>query len=205
MKALRSSSGILFFFIIGMSAWAQQPDSLATTPLPDTLILLDSTAKKGLFAFLSKDYPSPKTAAYLSLALPGAGQMYNKRWWKVPLVYGAIGGVVYAIDYNQGWYKRFRTAYTQKLNDETTEFAGFAIDNERSLKLARDKFDKRTQLSYIGLVFVYALQSVEAFVDAHLKTFNVDDDLSLQIKPSMQTNGLYGQPAIGIGISLGFE
>lgn len=196
---------ILLVLVMRVQGWAQQSDSLATTPLPDTLILLDSTEKKGLFAFLSKDYPKPKTAAYLSLALPGAGQMYNKRWWKVPLVYGAIGGMVYYIDYNQGWYKRFRTAYQQKLNDETTEFAGLAIDNTRSLRLLRDRYDKNTQLAYIGLVVVYALQSVEAFVDAHLKTFNVDEDLSLQLKPSLQMDALSGQPNLGVGVVLVFE
>ncbi|MFN7120085.1 MAG: DUF5683 domain-containing protein [Saprospiraceae bacterium] len=198
---------ILLVFMMGVPGWAQQSDSLATTPLPDTILVLDSAAvaKKGVFAFFSKDYPSPKKAAYLSLALPGAGQIYNKRWWKLPLVYGAIGGVVYAIDYNQGWHREFRTAFNQKINDmpvTNPQLAGFDV---RTLRILRDRFDKNTQLSYIGLVVVYALQSVEAFVDAHLKTFNVDEDLTLHLKPSLQMEPLAGQPTLGIGVALKFD
>ncbi len=196
---------------------AQQRDSLPPAPLPDSILAVDSTAvldsvevKKGLFAFFSKDYPNPKKAAYLSLAFPGGGQIYNKRWWKLPLVYGALGGVVYAIDYNQDYYRLFKNAYQQKVNDQPItdpKALSLGLDrlDPRSLRLFRDRYDKNTQLSYIGLVFVYALQSVEAFVDAHLKTFDVNEDLSLHLKPSFQTDGLAGQPTLGVGVALRFE
>lgn len=212
---------IIFFLFLLLTASitlsAQQRDSLATAPLPDSIPAVDSTAvldsvevKKGLFAFFSKDYPNPKKAAYLSLAFPGGGQIYNKRWWKLPLVYGALGGVVYAIDYNQDVYRLLKTAYQQKLNDEPiTDPKALALGldrlDPRSLRLFRDRYDKNTQLSYIGLVVVYALQSVEAFVDAHLKTFDVNEDLSLQLKPSFQQDVLAGQPALGIGVALRFD
>lgn len=212
---MQQSWVVLIFVVAAMKCWAQQPDSTGTTtatPLLDSILTVDSTkvidsveVKKGLFSFFTKDYPNPKKAAYLSLALPGAGQMYNKRWWKVPLVYGAIGGMVALIDYNQSWYKRSRTAYTQSLKGETIEDEQLRNLSTNSLRLVRDQFDKNTQLSYIGLVVVYALQSVEAFVDAHLKTFDVNEDLSLQLKPSLQTNLLTSQPAFGIGVAIQFE
>lgn len=197
--------GFLLLFLI-IKCWAQQADSIVTTPLPDTLLLLDSTgAKKGIFTFFSSDYPNPKKAALLALVVPGAGQIYNKRWWKLPLVYGAMGGMVYAISFNQGEYRRYKTAYALKLTDQPHEFTNTRYDDTRILRLVRDGYDKNTQLSYIGLVFVYALQAVEAFVDSHLKTFSVDEDLSLQLKPSFQPSTLDGQPTLGVGVALRFK
>ncbi|MBK7870247.1 MAG: hypothetical protein IPJ74_05935 [Saprospiraceae bacterium] len=189
------------------SVLAQQTDTLAIPEqrVPDTLIILDSNVVKR--GWLSKDYPNPKKAALLSLIVPGVGQVYNKGLWyvKVPIIYGAIGGVAYAIDFNQTNYRRFKKAYIQKLNDEDTEFKGLPFDNERSLKILRDYYDKNTQLSYIGLVAVYALQSVEAFVNAHLKTFDVNDDISLRVKPQWNTDLLTGAPTPAIGLVIQFE
>lgn len=202
---MRIICALIIINFITIKLFGQQVDSLATAASADTLLVVDSAkVHKGLFSFITKDYPSPKKAAYLSLALPGAGQMYNKRWWKVPLVYGALGGMVLTIDYNQGLYRRFKKAYIQKLNGEETEFEGFAVNTPSGLRRLRDKYDKSTQLSYIGLVFVYGLQAMEAFVDAHLKTFDVSEDLSLQLKPSLQTDS-FGQSALGVGVALRFE
>ncbi|MCI5081876.1 MAG: DUF5683 domain-containing protein [Saprospiraceae bacterium] len=171
----------------------------------DTIQIQKDTTVQIDFKNLKKE-KSPKRAAFLSLALPGAGQVYNGRWWKVPLVYGALGGMVYLIDYNTGLYNRLQTALTAERNSETHEFTGTAIGNLNSLITLRDQFDKNRQLSYIGLVFVYALQSIEAFVDCHLQQFDVSDDLSLRIKPeldALQYSSGY-QPVLGIGIQLEF-
>ncbi len=130
--------------------------------------------------------PQPKKALTLSLVLPGAGQVYNGRIWKLPLVYGAIGGMVYVIDFNQSRFKRLRTALELKRQNLPHEFSGTGIDNERSLLALRDSYDKNRQLSYFGLFVVYALQGVEAFVDAHLQGFEINEDLSLHIRPQLQ-------------------
>lgn len=124
-------------------------------------------------------YPDPKKAAILSLALPGAGQLYNKRWWKLPLVYGAMGGMVYSIDYNTRQYRRFSQAYILALRGEPHEFIDYNLSTQ-AIKRYRDQFDKRRQLSWIGLAAVHLLQSAEAFVDAHLMQFDLSEDLSLQ-------------------------
>lgn len=203
---MKKSTLIFLFLLLMVKCWAQRTDSLSTAPLlPDSVIILDSTeVKKGIFTFFSKDYPNPRKAALLSLVIPGAGQVYNKRWWKVPLVYGAMGGMVVAIDFNQDLYRRLKTAYLQKINNQEVEPELARLD-ARTLRILRDRYDKNTQLSYVGLVVVYALQSVEAFVDSHLKTFTVNDDLSLQVKPSFHTDLLAGQPTVGIGVALKFE
>jgi len=214
---MKISYFIILLFVGIVKVSAQQPDTLDTTPLSDSIFLADTTlvldsveVKKGIFAFFSKDYPNPKKAAYLSLAFPGGGQIYNKSWWKLPLVYGAMGAMVYTIDYNQDLYRLFRNVYQQKLKGEfITDPKALELGLDRldpnTLRLFRDRYDKNTQLSYIGLVVVYALQSVEAFVDSHLKTFDVNEDLSLQLKPSFQTDLLAGRPTLGIGVAIRFQ
>ena len=117
------------------------------------------------------------------------------------MVYGAVGGVVYAIDYNTGQYRRLRNALNLKRDGKEHEFSNTGIDNEQSLRNLRDQFDKNRQLSYVGLVVVHALQAVEAFVDAHLQNFDSDEDLSLRIRPDFQVTP-FGQPSLGIGLRI---
>lgn len=181
---------------------AQQNDTLPVLEeamLNDTII----ASKQKKENWLNRDYPDPKKAATLALILPGAGQLYNKRWWKVPFVYGAIVGMGLTIDYNQTRYRRLRDALELKRDGEPHEFTGTTLDNERSLRTLRDQFDKNTQMSYVGMFLIYTLQAMEAFVDAHLKTFDVNDDLSLQLKPAM-TPGPMGVPVMGVGVSMSF-
>lgn len=192
--------------ILSLSLSGQQTDSLAVYAPPLEEVLTDSLSpepeKTGFFNFKA-DYPNPKKAAFLSLALPGAGQIYNKRYWKLPLVYGALGGMVYLVDFNQSRFRRFRNALDLKRADMPHEFSGTRLDDVRTLRNLRDVYDKRTQVSYIGTVIVYALQAVEAFVDAHLKEFNVDDDLSLRLEPQIDMGPFPGSgPTFGIGLTV---
>lgn len=176
-------AGLLgLMFGISHTMWAQP------TTAPDSVMVAagDTLSEKVPFFDFKSDYINPKKAAILSLALPGAGQAYNKRWWKLPLVYGAIGGVVYAIDFNQGLYRRFRDALKLELADQPHEFTGTGIDSANALRSLRDEYDRNTQLSYIGAVALYGVIAVEAFVDAHLLDFNIDDDLSLRVQPTVQ-------------------
>ena len=138
----------------------------------------------------------------LSFALPGTGQIYNRRWWKPPLVYGGMGLSIYNIVRNTNKYRRFRDAYIQKLAGEPTEFQGQRFDNANDLKTLRDGYDKNRQLSFVAAILVYGIQGAEAFVDAHLRTFDVSDDLSLRLrlKPSVESDRLTGT-YVGIGLS----
>ncbi len=184
------------FFLLSLTfhkAYCQ--DTTAITPI----IMTDSIAVENN---KTNKKPKPKTALYLSLALPGAGQAYNKRWWKLPLVYGAIGGVIYAIDYNTRNYNQFKDALNLKRQDMPHAFTGTFLDNERALLVRRNYFDKNRQLSYIGLVAVYGLQAIEAFVDAHLKNFDIDEDISIRIKPTIDTFDPTGEPVLGVGVSI---
>lgn len=190
---------------LGQSA-AQQGDTLTIEMPVDTVItagqvdtVIEKQKKENWF---TRDYPNPKRAALFSLVIPGSGQLYNKRWWKVPLVYGALTGMVLVIDYNQGLYRRLRDALDLKRKGEEHEFSGSSIDNVSTLRSLRDSYDKNTQTAYVGFILVYTLQAMEAFVDAHLKGFNVDDDIGLKVRPNIDILAPTGQPVMGIGLSI---
>ncbi len=127
--------------------------------------------------------PVPKKAAIYGLSIPGGGQFYNRRWWKVPLALGAYGGMAYVIDFNQNIYRRLSTAYQLSLKNEPHEFSNIQGFDSNTLRNLRDTYDKRTQMSYVGMFFVHALVAMEAFVDAHLLNFDIDEQLALEIKP----------------------
>ncbi len=151
---------------------------------------------------VERPWPDPKKAVLLSAALPGAGQVYNKRWWKLPIVYGAYGGLTYAIIFNTQQFNRLQTAYLLALDGEEHEFTGTSIDNPTALRTLRDQYDRTRQLSYIGLFFAYVLTGVDAFVDAHLRRFDINDDLSLRLEPKLDL--MQGQPQFGVGLNFTF-
>lgn len=173
------------------------------------LVMIDTLSKKekrkrdrkqGLwYRIWKQDYPNPKKALLLSFAVPSGGQIYNKRWWKLPLVYGGIAGTIYAIDFNSNAYKVFRDAYIAELAGEPHRYSGTSLD-AGDLKRLRDVYDKNRQLSYIGFVAVYMIQGAEAFVDAHLRTFDVTEDLSLKIAPVMELTP-FNEPILGVGFT----
>lgn len=189
---------LLSLFLLPTLLFSQAVDSLDQVS-PDPVVV--DSLEQGDAKVKSKFIPKPNRTLMWSL-LPAGGQIYNRRWWKVPLVYGAFVGLGLAIDYNQNLYRDLRDAYLLALNDEPHQFSGTTIDSPNALRNLRDSFDKNTQTAYVGLVLLYALQSMEAYVDSHLRSFDVDDDLSFKIKPSVDVNGLTGQPVMGIGISI---
>ncbi|MFK7931998.1 MAG: DUF5683 domain-containing protein [Saprospiraceae bacterium] len=198
--------------LLSLNLNAQQTDTtLVNEP---TIMLSDSTqlsnatdslAQKRSFLYrtFKQDYPNPKKAALLAL-VPGMGQVYNKKWWKVPLVYGAFTGIVFSINYNKERYDLYQSLYLTKVNngDLPDSVQGTRLDNANTLKTLRNSYDKNLQLSYIGGVLVYILQGVDAFVDAHLLSFDIDEDLSLQIDPTFIPTAQ--NATLGLGISLQF-
>ncbi len=209
---------LLFIFSFNLLN-AQSTDSLTQAP-PVSLLLKDSLVKKekkrffkDLFNF-KKDYPSPRKAVLLSAILPGTGQIYNKKYWKLPLVYGALGGLVYAINFNTSEYNRFQTALEKRLDDDefgTIDEFSDVIDGELihfvdtpSIRGIRDEYRKNKELSYIGLVAVYILTGVDAYVDAHLIKFDVSDDLSLHVNPSFKVLP-DRTTSLGVGVGLNIK
>ena len=146
---------------------------------------------------------SPLKASIMSAVLPGLGQIYNGKWWKVPIVYGAIGGLVYSSVFNNIKCATYRNAYLIRIDDDPNtvdQFVGeFTDSNLRDLK---DKFQRQRDLSLVLTGVFYLLNIVDASVDGHLKNFDVSDDLTLNIEPSIQQVGTNVVPTIGITLVL---
>jgi hypothetical protein len=120
---------------------------------------------------------APTKAAFYSAILPGLGQVYNKKYWKVPLVYGGIGLSVYYYTFNNNKYHEYRDAYKDRLAGRPVEGVYANVDNDRLLRGQR--FHQRNRdLSMLCAVGAYVLNIIDANVDAHLKQFNVNDNLS---------------------------
>jgi hypothetical protein len=146
---------------------------------------------------------SPRTAAIRSAILPGLGQIYNKKYWKLPIVYGALGGCAGVFFYNLNNYRDTRFAYRVKYNMRVnrTDSALFSQINpllkpleEESLRYYRDQFRRDIDYSVLFFLILWGLNVVDATVDAHLKSFDVGPDLSFQLKPGRSelagTNGI---------------
>ncbi len=147
----------------------------------DSISHLENSPKKSKIGLFSG---KPGKALGLSLLLPGAGQVYNKKYWKLPIVYTGFGVMIYFIQFNSEQYKRYDIALHERVDNPTNphdEFVG--ILSTSGIDSYRDFYDRNLQLSYIGLVAVYLLTGIEAYVDAHLAEFDVSKNLSFQLQP----------------------
>ncbi len=208
---------IFFFVFLTSSLFAQEEISLDSIPsapvakldtIPNKIIAADSTkqkksVKKKMRNFFTKDYPIPKRAMILSFVIPGAGQAYNKKWWKVPLAVGGTVSMIYVVRNNTRNYRLLRDEYIARvdLDDNTVPNPAIAILTDEDIRSRRDQWNKWKEMSYIGLVLVQALGGVDAFVDAHMYGLEITDDLSMKIKPSIESTPAFG-PTVGIGLSL---
>ncbi|MDX1478324.1 MAG: DUF5683 domain-containing protein [Saprospiraceae bacterium] len=192
---VRRLRDIMIFILVcsGAMAVAQtegftvEPDTVEVAePLPAD----EEQQKARLFA------GRPGKAALYSLVIPGAGQIYNKRWWKAPIVWGGVGTAYAVVRFNTDKYQCYRDAYIQRL---TTDMEGMepidkfnGSDPEFPLRLSadqirtfRDRFNRFRQTSIIVMGLVWVAQSAEAFVDGHLREFDISDDLTLEVRPAM--------------------
>ena len=144
---------------------------------------------------------SPAKAAFYSAVIPGLGQIYNKSYWKVPLVYVAIGTPIYFYIRNSKEYDRYLTAYKRRQQGYTDD--EFYLDGQPLLSIDGLRrgiqfYRRNKELSILIGIGMYALNVIEANVDAHLKQFNVDERLSLE--PYIQTDYLT-QPQFGVTLT----
>jgi len=138
---------------------------------------------------LGQHVTRPRKALVLALVLPGAGQIYNRRWWKLPLVYGSLGGVGYGLYRYQMLYREYVTGSReldqgQRLQDlsgknVSRELTEQAVD----VGLSRFRTRRDTFIGYTGIV--YGVVALDALVDAHLRDFDVSESLALQFRPTL--------------------
>ena len=146
---------------------------------------------------------SPKLATILSAVAPGAGQIYNRKYWKLPIIYGAFAGLIYGAVWNHQQFRTYKSAYLLRIDDDPTtidQFQGqYSDDNLLSLQA---DYRKNRDLCFIFTGVIYALNIVDAAVDAHLFDFDVGEDLSMKVEPIVQPIPFQPAPAVGVGLTL---
>ncbi|MCI6860753.1 MAG: DUF5683 domain-containing protein [Prevotella sp.] len=198
---------------------AETADSIVTVTGEDSLSLAKmqkKTAKR-----MKRDWanwkPDPKRAMWLAIVIPGAGQIYNRKYWKLPIVYGGFIGCAYAMRWNNQMYMDYSQAYLDIMDNDpnTKSYTQFlhlgtqitSANEERYksiFKSRKDKYRRWRDLSFFCMLGVYALSIVDAYVDASLSSFDISDDLSLQVEPAVINNKDSRASAIGVQGALRF-
>lgn len=208
---------ILMTFVILLSttlAFGQEEEKGLTSDNVADSILIDSLDRAETFRILPEDStaivkaakkqqrdwatwkPDPKRAMWLGILIPGAGQIYNRKYWKLPIIYGGFVGCAYAMRWNNQMYKDYAQAYIDIMdNNPATEsynkflHLGMEINESNKdrytkiFKSRKDKYRRWRDMSFFCMVGVYALSIIDAYVDASLSQFDISDDLSLRVEP----------------------
>lgn len=162
--------------------------------------------------YATNDVSDVKKATTLSTICPGAGQIYNKSYWRVPIVIGGLASTVYTIDWNNRGYKRFKTAYTLRVDYENNpeKYPGGSADEFRGaysatfLKNLKDSYRRNRDLCILLTAGVYLLNIIDAHVDAHLQDYDISDDLSMNVEPYFDYTPVGSHPTMGLNLSLTF-
>ncbi len=218
---VRLSVAMTAFLLSSTVSVGQTLDSQATMLQPQ---VADSIADNSI-AVSGRDWstwkPKPKKALILAAVLPGAGQIYNRKFWKLPIIYGGFVGCIYAIRWNSMMYDDYSQAYLDIMDDDPNTHSynqflhlGTEINDDNTERYAnifkrrKDYYRRYRDLSYIVLVGVYALQIVDAFVDASLSDFDISSDLSMSVAPTVINLPMYGSnmktTALGIRCCINF-
>ncbi len=165
--------------------------------------------------------PETKRALWLSLVLPGAGQIYNRKYWKLPIIYGGFVGCAYAMRWNNMMYRDYSQAYLDIMdNDPTTQSynqflhlgttitAANAQRWQEIFRKRKDRYRRWRDMSFFAMVGIYALSVIDAYVDASLSEFDISPDLSMRVSPAVFNNPTERNPfkgnAIGLQCSINF-
>lgn len=168
----------------------------------------------------AEKFHSPHKASIYSAVFPGLGQIYNKKYWKLPFVYGGIGGVSYAIHFNSKYYNIYRSAYRDFLirDPGNTSYErvippGLTMDDvhgtyaqwfQRALQNKKRYYKRYRDLSYIGMAAIYVVNIIDASIDAHFYYFDISDDLSLRVEPAYIQPNPAREGALGLQLKLQF-
>lgn len=197
-------------------AKAEVPDTTVTTDIT----ALDSTAIGEKSDSLLRDIgrqqkrfiPNPQRALWLSLIIPGAGQIYNRKLWKIPIVYGGFLGCLYALTWNNQMYNDYSQAYLDIMDDDPNtksymdmlplnfNMEGRENQYKEIFKNKKNYYRKYRDMSIFAMVGVYLLSVIDAYVDAELSSFDISEDLSLHVEPAV-----FNAPARGRTSSVGIQ
>lgn len=160
--------------------------------------------------------PEPRRAVWLSLLIPGGGQIYNHKYWKLPIVYGGFVGCIYALTWNQGTYTDYQNAYVDIMDSDpnTKSYEDFLpphyeIDTsledwlKEVFRQRKDKYRRYRDLSIFAFMGMYIVAAIDAYVDAELSHFDISPDLSLKVEPNIMLDH-HGAPTAGFSLALSF-
>ena len=225
--------------LTGGTAWSATPNDSARTrhtmtAMPDrelmdstyreitaaTVIALPDSMKPGTTELRKALRPKkldPQTATWIALAIPGGGQIYNRKFWKLPIVYGGFVGCLYAYNWNGQMYKDYRQAYLDIMDSDpnTDSYKGFfrpGYDFEANKEYLKEVFKKRKDryrrwrdLSIFSFIGVYALSVVDAYVDAQLSNFDISEDINMSIEPQIiDSRQMFGKDYYGFNCNIRF-
>lgn len=186
---------------IDTAAIAMQSDSIIESPI------------KNQKQFI----PDSKKSVWMAMVLPGAGQIYNRKYWKLPIIYGGFVGCAYALTWNSKMYKDYSQAYQDIMsdnpnNDSYKDFIPPYVDINSNLdyyketfKNAKDIYRRQRDLSIFAFIGVYILSIIDAYVDAELSDFDISKDLGMKLEPTLFNDAFRNRPqGVGLQCSIKF-
>lgn len=161
--------------------------------------------------------PDPGRATWLALVFPGGGQIYNRKYWKLPIIYGGFAGCAYALNWNNNMFKDYSQAYMDIMDEDVTTdsyrnfISGDAEVTEgpngnytQRFKRGKDRYRRYRDLSIFAFIGVYLISVIDAYVDAELSNFDIGPDLSMRIEPTIISDKRFYSNAIGVQWSIRF-
>lgn len=159
--------------------------------------------------------PNPTKATWLALVIPGGGQIYNRKYWKLPIFYGGFAGCAYALTWNSKMYKNYSTAYKDAMNGNMQSSSitdllppGYKISETQLKELLRkrkDTYRRYRDLSIFAFIGVYLLSVIDAYVDAELSNFDITPDLSMKVEPAVIDNRINNSSNRSVGLQCSFR
>ena len=159
--------------------------------------------------------PNPTKATWLALVIPGGGQIYNRKYWKLPIFYGGFAGCAYALTWNSKMYKDYSTAYKDAMNGNMQSSSitdllppGYKISETQLKELLRkrkDTYRRYRDLSIFAFIGVYLLSVIDAYVDAELSNFDITPDLSMKAEPAVIDNRINNSSNRSVGLQCSFR
>ena len=159
--------------------------------------------------------PNPTKATWLALVIPGGGQIYNRKYWKLPIFYGGFAGCAYALTWNSKMYKDYSAAYKDAVNGNFNSSTITALlppnynytesQLTETLRKRKDTFRRYRDLSIFAFIGVYLLSVVDAYVDAELSNFDITPDLSMKVEPAIINSQMTGSSNKNVGVQCSFR
>lgn len=181
------------------------PDTTLNRVVPDTMparnaAILDApspeqAAYDSLKVKLLPFQPNPKKSALYSAILPGAGQLYNRQYWKIPVIYAGVGAAIYFLVDNSNQYQRYRSGYIARINNPNIQDDFTGRYDQSQLQVLQNAYRKYLDLTILFTGLGYTLQVLDALTFAHLKNFDVSQNISLRMQPVALPNG---DPGLGL-------